>query len=62
MNENTKIDRLRKIANKLATLDLHVETREEMKAEMNAMLERTKNLSDEEIENWTFAKSEASTG
>ena len=50
MSENTEINRLRKIANKLATLDLHVKTREEMEAEMNAMLEHTKNLSDEETE------------
>ncbi len=49
MNENKEIERLRKIADKLATLDLHIKTQEEMKAEIDALLERTKNLSDEEI-------------
>ena len=50
MKENQEVKRLQKIADKLAMLDLHVKTRDEMKAEINAMLERTKNLSDEEIE------------
>ena len=50
MDEQAEDKRLREIADKLATLDLHVKTREEMEAEMNAMLERTKDLSDEEIE------------
>ena len=50
MSENTEINRLRKIANKLATLDLHVKTREEMEAEINAILQRTRNMSDEEID------------
>ena len=50
MSENTEIERLQKIADKLATLDLHVKTREEMEAEINAILQRTRNMSDEEID------------
>jgi len=50
MSENTELERLQKIADKLATLDLHVKTREEMETEINAILERTKDLSDDEIE------------
>ena len=45
-----EIDDLEKVAEKLATLDLHVKTQEEMASEISVMLERTKNLSDEEIE------------
>lgn len=50
MNENKEIERLRKIADKLATLDLHVKTQEEIETEIQAMRERAKNPSDEEIE------------
>ena len=50
MSENKEIERLRKIADKLATLDLHVKTQEEIKAEIQAMLERAKNMSNAEIE------------
>lgn len=50
MSENKEIERLRKIADKLAILDLHVKTQEEIKAEIQAMRERAKNMSDEEAE------------
>ncbi|NCP16697.1 hypothetical protein GW866_06610 [bacterium] len=50
MNENKEIERLRKIADKLATLDLHIKTQEEIKAEIQAMQERAKSMSKDEIE------------
>lgn len=50
MSENKEIERLRKIADKLATLDLHVKTQEEIKAEIQAMRKRAKNMSNAEIE------------
>jgi len=50
MSENKEIERLRKIADKLATLDLRVKTQEETEAEINAMLERAKNMSADELE------------
>lgn len=50
MIENKEIERLRKIADKLATLDLHVKTQEEIKAEIQAMRKRAKNMSNAEIE------------
>lgn len=50
MSENNEIERLRKVADKLATLDLHVKTQEEIKAEIQAMREHAKNMSTEEIE------------
>jgi len=50
MNENKEIERLRKIADKLVTLDLHIKTQEEIKAEIQAMQERAKSMSKDEIE------------
>ena len=50
MSEDNEFERLRKIADKLATLDLHVKTQEEIEAEIQAMRERAKNMGHEEIE------------